>query len=110
MTTVDIAGLLTSVALRLQDLERDMCVLLGVDDELVAAIAALPEAVVDDTVYVSDGEEPYVLRAAEVRIGRVTLRALAHRRPASSAEIESAGGWHEQVTDYRSARLSRVKP
>jgi len=105
----DIGRVLVEVALRLQVLERDLEVSVGVDDLVVEAMALLADAVVTDTVFVGDGPEPYIVREATARIGRVALRALANRRPATSVEIEAAGSWREHVApDFRSATVRRT--
>jgi hypothetical protein len=92
---IHLAGVLTEVALTLAALDRRITLSFSVDAEFVDAIALLPGAEVHGTVYVATDEEPYVIRAAKARIGKVELEAQAPGRPATSIELESAGGWHE---------------
>jgi hypothetical protein len=103
-----IAGLVTEVAIRLQRLERHVEVSFGVDDAFVEAIAAMPGAEVRETIYVREAES-YVIRAATIRIGHVDVHAQAEQRPATSAELEAAGGWYEHVDPgYRAGQLRSV--
>jgi hypothetical protein len=104
-----IAGLVKEIALRIEHrLGRRITVSLGVDDAVTDAIAGMPSAEVHQTVYVR-AERSYVIRGARVRIGLVTIECQAEARPATSDEVEAAGGWHEHHDEYRMASVRSVR-
>jgi hypothetical protein len=100
----DVVAIVTDVGLVLQELGRPVYLSLGVDDDLTEALSVLPGAVVTETVYVRP-HESHVIRAARVRVGRVQLQAQCNARPATSAEVESAGRWYDHVDQYRAGAL-----
>jgi hypothetical protein len=100
----DVVAIVTDVGLVLQELGRPVYLSLGVDDDLTEALSVLPGAVVTESVYVRP-HESHVIRAARVRVGRVELKAQCQARPATSAEVEAAGEWHDHVDQYRAGSL-----
>lgn len=105
---MNVQRLVTKMAIELNELGRNVEVNFRVDDELADAIAALPGAEITEAVYVPNKDAPYVIRMVETTIGRIRLSAQNHDRPATSAELEAAGGWHEHEDSYRSATLRRA--